>query len=78
MKRYLILIAIFIYYFSFSQNYNFLGNSSLTESNPVSQYNAQYISSGYVTDLLVEKDVEVCITFVEEGIGYSNVLGLCQ
>ncbi|KUJ59443.1 hypothetical protein AR687_23170 [Flavobacteriaceae bacterium CRH] len=100
MKPYLLLITIFIYSFSFSQNYKFLGDytsdgtpkyfvnsdnitsetltlikNSLPESYPVPQYNPQYISSGYDTDLVIEKDAEVWVTFVEEGAGYKNVLG---
>lgn len=100
MRRYLLLISLFICSASFGQNYNFLGpytsdgtpkyfvtsdvitsqtlnlvQNSLPESFPVPVYNPQYISSGYDTDLIIEKYADVWVTFVSEGAGYKNVLG---
>jgi hypothetical protein len=49
--------------------------NSLPENYPVPKYNPQYLSSGYDTDLLLEKDADVWVTFVSEGAGYKNVLG---
>jgi hypothetical protein len=49
--------------------------NSLPENYPVPTYNPQYLSSGYDTDLLLEKDADVWVTFVSEGAGYRNVLG---
>lgn len=49
--------------------------NSLPENYPVPAYNPQYLSSGYDTDLLLEKDADVWVTFVSEGAGYRNVLG---
>lgn len=50
-------------------------DSSLLEGYPVPEYNPHYISSGYDTDLILEKDADVWVTFVKEGAGYKNVLG---
>ncbi|MFM2368131.1 MAG: hypothetical protein RL619_427, partial [Bacteroidota bacterium] len=52
-----------------------LVHNSLPENYPVPVYNPQYISSGYDTDLILEKDADVWVTFVAEGAGYKNVLG---
>jgi hypothetical protein len=52
-----------------------LVKNSLPENYPVPTYNPQYLSSGYDTDLLLEKDADVWVTFVSEGAGYRNVLG---
>lgn len=49
--------------------------SALPEGYPVPDYNPQYITSGYDTDILLEKNAEVWVTFVGEGAGYKNVLG---
>ncbi|PRP66222.1 DUF4114 domain-containing protein [Nonlabens agnitus] len=48
---------------------------ALPENFPVPDYNPQYISSGYDTDILLESDADVWVTFVGEGAGYRNVLG---
>lgn len=53
---------------------NLVGNS-LPEGYPVPVYNPQYISAGYDTDLILDDDAEVWVTFVQEGAGYKNVLG---
>ncbi|MCL7754073.1 DUF4114 domain-containing protein [Polaribacter sp. Z022] len=50
-------------------------NNSLPERYPVPDYNPQYITSGYDTDVKLEKDADVWVTFVSEGAGYKNVLG---
>jgi hypothetical protein len=50
-------------------------SNSLPESYPVPDYNPQYISSGYDTDIKLTKDADVWVTFVAEGAGYRNVLG---
>ncbi|WP_158728907.1 MULTISPECIES: DUF4114 domain-containing protein [unclassified Flavobacterium] len=50
-------------------------NNSLPERYPVPIYNPQYISSGYDTDLVIDKYADVWVTFVSEGAGYRNVLG---
>jgi hypothetical protein len=50
-------------------------DQSLPESYPVPDYNPHYISSGYDTDVLLEEDAEIWVTFVSEGAGYKNVLG---
>lgn len=52
-----------------------LVKNSLPESFPVPVYNPQYISSGYDTDLVLDKNADVWVTFVTEGAGYRNVLG---
>ncbi|CAN1548593.1 Secretion system C-terminal sorting domain [Flavobacteriaceae bacterium] len=49
--------------------------NSLPEGYKVPVYNPQYITSGYETDLILDKDAEVWVTFVGEGAGYRNVLG---
>ncbi|WP_340064979.1 DUF4114 domain-containing protein [Ascidiimonas aurantiaca] len=48
---------------------------ALPEGFPVPDYNPQYISSGYDTDVILSEDAEVWVTFVGEGAGYQNVLG---
>jgi hypothetical protein len=50
-------------------------NNALPESYPVPDFNPQYISSGYDTDILLEDPADVWVTFVAEGAGYKNVLG---
>lgn len=50
-------------------------SNSLPESYPVPDYNPQYITSGYDTDIKLTKDADVWITFIAEGAGYRNVLG---
>ncbi|MFS4455982.1 DUF4114 domain-containing protein [Maribacter sp. 2304DJ31-5] len=50
-------------------------SDALPEGFPVPQYNPQYISSGYDTDIILEDVAEVWVTFVGEGAGYKNVLG---
>ena len=49
--------------------------NALPEGYPVPQYNPHYITSGYDTNIELEKDATVWVTFVKEGAGYKNVLG---
>jgi Domain of unknown function (DUF4114)/Secretion system C-terminal sorting domain len=49
--------------------------NSLPEGYRVPVYNPQYITSGYETDLILDKNADVWVTFVGEGAGYRNVLG---
>lgn len=48
---------------------------ALPESYPVPDYNPHYISSGYDSDIRLNQEGEVFITFVAEGAGYKNTLG---
>nr|WP_321413560.1 DUF4114 domain-containing protein [uncultured Allomuricauda sp.] len=50
-------------------------SNALPEGYPVPDYNPQYITSGYDTDIMLTEDAEVWVTFVAEGAGYKNVLG---
>ncbi|WP_417886525.1 DUF4114 domain-containing protein [Zunongwangia sp.] len=50
-------------------------NDALPEGYPVPDYNPHYISAGYDTDIVLDKDADVWVTFVQEGAGYKNVLG---
>jgi len=50
-------------------------SNSIPESYPVVDYNTQYITSGYDTDVRLEGAAEVWVTFVSEDAGYRNVLG---
>ncbi|MAZ26027.1 MAG: hypothetical protein CL868_02985 [Cytophagaceae bacterium] len=50
-------------------------DNSVPESFPVPLYNPHYITSGYDTDIKVNEDAEVWVTFIKEGAGYRNVLG---
>ncbi|WP_405369520.1 DUF4114 domain-containing protein [Nonlabens sp. Asnod2-A12] len=50
-------------------------NNALPESYPVPDFNPQYLSSGYDTDIVLEADGDIWVTFVGEGAGYKNVLG---
>ncbi|TXD49171.1 ice-binding family protein [Polaribacter sp. IC073] len=50
-------------------------SNSLPESYPVPDYNPQYITSGYDTDIKIDAHADVWVTFVKEGAGYKNVLG---
>ncbi|BDW91321.1 DUF4114 domain-containing protein [Allomuricauda sp. XS_ASV26] len=50
-------------------------SNALPEGFPVPNYNPQYITSGYDTDIILDKDADVWVTFVGEGAGYKNVLG---
>ena len=49
--------------------------NALPESYPVPDYNPHYITSGYDTNIELQKDATVWVTFVKEGAGYKNVLG---
>ncbi len=48
---------------------------ALPEGFPVPDYNPQYITAGYDTDVILDKAADVWVTFIGEGAGYKNVLG---
>lgn len=50
-------------------------SNALPESYPVPDYNPQYITAGYDTNIELTQQAEVYITFISEGAGYRNVLG---
>ncbi len=50
-------------------------NNSLPESYPVPDFNPHYISSGYDTDVVIQEQADIWVTFVSEGAGYKNTLG---
>ena len=50
-------------------------DNSLPETFPVPDYNPQYITSGYDTDIKLQEKADIWVTFVNEGAGYRNVLG---
>ena len=50
-------------------------NNSLPERRPIPEYHPEYLADANNANLLLVKDAEVWITFVQEGAGYKNVLG---
>ncbi len=50
-------------------------NDALPEGYPVTDFNPHYISSGYDTDVTVQEQTDIWITFISEGAGYKNTLG---
>ncbi len=50
-------------------------NNALPEGYPVPDFNPHYISSGYDTDIIVQEQADIWVTFVSEGAGYKNTLG---
>ncbi len=50
-------------------------NDALPEGYPVPDFNPHYISSGYDTDVVLQEEADIWITFVGEGAGYKNTLG---
>ena len=50
-------------------------SNSLPESYPVPDFNPHYITSGYETNLVLDEQADVYVTFISEGAGYRNVLG---
>ncbi len=50
-------------------------NNALPEGYPVPDFNPHYISSGYDTDVVVQENADIWVTFVGEGAGYKNTLG---
>ncbi|MBW1297944.1 DUF6923 family protein [Aquimarina litoralis] len=50
-------------------------HNALPEGYPVPDFNPHYISSGYDTDVVLEENAEIWVTFVGEGAGYRNTLG---
>ncbi|MGB3775101.1 MAG: DUF4114 domain-containing protein, partial [Leeuwenhoekiella sp.] len=57
-----------------TETMNMIANA-LPESYPVPDYNPHYISSGYDTNIELQQDATIWVTFVKEGAGYKNVLG---
>ncbi|WP_010181053.1 DUF6923 family protein [Aquimarina agarilytica] len=49
--------------------------NALPESYPVPDFNPHYISSGYDTDVVVQEQADIWVTFISEGAGYKNTLG---
>lgn len=49
-------------------------SNSLPESYPVPDYNPQYITSGYDTDIKLNDDVDVWIIFISEGASYRFLI----
>ena len=49
--------------------------ASLPERYPVPTYHPEYISTGTDTDIKLNEEADVWVTFVDEGAGYRNVLG---
>jgi hypothetical protein len=49
--------------------------NSLPDSYPVPDYNPQYITSGYDTDLKIEASADIWVTFVSEGVDATSALG---
>ena len=50
-------------------------NSSLPESRPVPDYNPEYLATGVETNIVLDAESDVWITFVHEGAGWRNALG---
>ncbi len=50
-------------------------NNSLPEARPVPTYNPQYITTGTQTNIVLNAEADVWVTFVHEGAGYRNSLG---
>lgn len=50
-------------------------DEALPESQPVPEFNPQYITAGYDTDLKITSQTDVWVTYITEGAGYKNVLG---
>jgi LruC domain-containing protein len=50
-------------------------NASLPEGRPVPQYNPEYLSNNYSSNIEITETADVWVTFVHEGAGYRNALG---
>lgn len=50
-------------------------SNAIPESYPVPDYNPQYITAGYDTNVELTQAADVYVTFISEGAGYRNVLG---
>jgi hypothetical protein len=50
-------------------------SNSLPDDYPVPEYNPQYITSSYDTNLKIEGSTDVFVTFVSEGVDAKNALG---
>jgi hypothetical protein len=49
--------------------------NSLPDNYPVPDYNPQYITSSYDTDIKIEATADIFVTFVREGDDYNNAFG---
>jgi LruC domain-containing protein len=50
-------------------------NAALPENAPVPQYHPEYLATGNETDIILNEDADVWMTFVHEGAGYKNAIG---
>jgi hypothetical protein len=50
-------------------------SNSLPDGYPVPDYNPQYTTSGYDTDIKIESSTDIWVTFVKEDASTANVLG---
>ncbi|AUC13931.1 hypothetical protein BTO06_01630 [Tenacibaculum sp. SZ-18] len=50
-------------------------SNAIPESYPVPDFNPQYITAGYDTNIELSQAADVYVTFIAEGAGYRNVLG---
>jgi len=50
-------------------------SNSLPDDYPVPDYNPQYITSSYDTNLKIEGATDIWVTFISEGVAAKNVLG---
>jgi hypothetical protein len=50
-------------------------NNSLPEARPVPSYNPQYITTAAQSNIVLNAEADVWVTFVAEGAGYRNSLG---
>jgi len=50
-------------------------DASLPENYPVPSYNPDYISTSAETNIVLQQEADIWVTFVAEGAGYKNTLG---
>ncbi len=50
-------------------------DKALPEQDPVPKAHPQYLKDGIVTDILLQQEADVWITFISEGAGYRNSMG---
>jgi len=50
-------------------------NAALPENAPVPQYHPEYLATGNETDIILNEDADVWMTFVHEGAGFKNAIG---
>ncbi|HMA63023.1 MAG TPA: LruC domain-containing protein, partial [bacterium] len=58
-----------------SQNLLDFVENSLPEYNSVVENNPEYLADGSETNIVLQEDAEVWVTFIHEGAGYKNALG---